>query len=95
MGLFFAPALVLISVIPSVYAAVFTVKPNTQFYSKPTTDQKYLLNLPEVRVHVPPLRDAKGFCQFTLIYKIVDREKPDLPKVAWARCIITDTFISN
>tara|TARA_B100002052_G_C15840409_1_gene579885 strand:- start:257 stop:544 length:288 start_codon:yes stop_codon:yes gene_type:complete len=95
MGLFFAPALILISVVPATYAAIFTVKPHTQFYSKPVKDQKYLLDLPEVRVHVPPLRDAQGFCQFKLIYKIADRENPNLPQSAWARCISADTFISN
>ena len=52
-------------------AAVFTVKPGTAFYSKPQAKPEFLLPLPEVRVHLPALKDTAGFCQFKLIYEIV------------------------
>lgn len=85
----------LVSFVPSVEAAIFTVKPGTRFYSQPKASEKYLLDLPEVRVHVPPLRDALGFCQFKLVYKIVDRDNPALPATGWARCVSTMTNVDN
>jgi len=71
-------------------AAIFTVKAGTRFYSKPEQSELYELDLPEVRVHVPPLRDTRGFCQFRLVYKIADRDQPGLPTTGWARCVSTD-----
>ena len=88
-----AATLALAAVAPAATAAIFTVKPGTVFYSQPEKLTRYQLNLPEVRVHVPPLRDAQGFCQFELMYKIVDRENPNLPRTAWTRCVATDTVI--
>ncbi|WP_226399258.1 hypothetical protein [Synechococcus sp. MU1643] len=60
------------TLVPAGQAAVFTVKPGTAFYSKPQANRDFLLPLPEVRVHVPALKDTAGFCQFKLLYKIVD-----------------------
>ena len=71
-------------------AAIFTVKAGTRFYSKPELNDLYKLDLPEVRVYVPPLRDTRGFCQFRLVYKIADRDQPGLPRTGWARCVSTE-----
>ena len=76
-------------------AAIFTVQPGTTFYSEPKQSEQFQLKLPEVRVEVPPMQDARGFCRFKLVYKIADRDNPDLPKTAWARCVVTDRFISK
>ena len=64
-------------------------------YSKPQAKSEFLLPLPEVRVHVPALKDTAGFCQFKLIYKIVDRENPELPATGWARCVSIDQLVPN
>ena len=90
-----AAALLITTSLSQAKAAIFTVKPGSIFYSKPEKSEKYRLDLPEVRVQVPPLRDAKGFCLFDLVYKISDRDNPNLPKSGWARCVSTDTFISQ
>ncbi len=90
-----AAALLITAGFPQANAAIFTVKPGSTFYSKPEKSEKYRLELPEVRVQVPPVGDAKGFCLFELVYKIADRNNPNLPKNGWARCVITDTFISQ
>ena len=83
------------TLVPARQAAVFTVKPGTAFYSKPQAKSEFLLPLPEVRVHVPALKDTSGFCQFKLIYKIVDRENPELPATGWARCVSIDQLVPN
>ena len=88
-----AATLTLAAVAAPSSAAIFTVKPGTIFYSQPEKLTRFQLELPEVRVHVPPLKDSKGFCQFKLMYKIVDRDNPTLPKTAWARCVAIDTVI--
>ena len=95
MRRFFTAGLLLSTLIPAGQAAVFTVKPGTQFYSKPQAKPELLLQLPEVRVHVPPIKDSAGFCQFKLIYKIADRDNPELPESGWARCISTDQLVPN
>lgn len=91
------PALILLPLLaalaPKAVAAIFTVQPGTVFYSAPSRSEAAKLDLPEVRVHVPPLRDTQGFCQFKLVYKIADRDRPELPQNAWARCISTDTNV--
>ena len=91
------PVLILLPLLPALapqaVAAGFTVQPGTEFYSAPSRSEAAKLDLPEVRVHVPPLRDTKGFCQFKLVYKIADRDRPGLPQTAWARCISTDTNV--
>jgi hypothetical protein len=76
-------------------ASIFTIKPKTRFYSTPQASDQTLLNLPEVRVHVPPIRDNQGFCEFKLMYKIADRSNPNLPKMAWARCVSTDQLVPS
>ena len=81
--------------VPAGQAAVFIVKPGTAFYSKPQAKPEFLLPLPKVRVHVPALKDTAGFCQFKLIYKIVDRENPELPATGWARCVSIDQLVPN
>ena len=83
------------TLVPAGQAAVFTVKPGTAFYSKPQAKPEFLLPLPEVRVHVPALKDSAGFCQFKLIYKIVDSENPELPAASWARCGSIDQLVPN
>ena len=83
------------TLVPAGQAAVFTVKPGTAFYSKPQAKSKFLLPLPEVRVHVSALKDTAGFCQFKLIFKIVDRENPELPATGWARCVSIDQLVPN
>ena len=88
-----AATLTLAAVAPPASAAIFTVKPGTIFYSQTEKLSRFQLDLPEVRVHVPPLKDTKGFCQFKLMYKIADRDNPTLPKTAWTRCVATDTVI--
>ena len=91
------PVLILLPLLPALapqaVAAVFTVQPGTEFYSAPSRSEAAKLDLPEVRVHVPPLRDTKGFCQFKLVYKIADRDRPGLPQNAWARCVSTETNV--
>ena len=83
------------TLVPAGQAAVFTVKPGTAFYSKPQAKQEFLLPLPEVRVHVPALKDTAGFCQFKQIYKIVDPENPEQPATGWARCVSIDQLVPN
>ena len=95
MRLFLAAMLVISSANLPAAAAIYTVEPGTIFYSKPQKSEKFQLRLPEVRVKVPPMQDARGFCRFKLVYKIADRDNPDLPKSAWARCVVTDRFISK
>ena len=92
---FLTAGLLLCTLVPAGQTAVFTVKPGTPFYSKPKASQKFLLKLPEVRVDVPPMKDAAGFCQFRLIYKIADRDNPELPVTGWARCVSTDQLVPN
>ena len=75
-----AATLTLAAVAPPASAAIFTVKPGTIFYSQPEKLTRFQLDLPEVRVHVPPLKDTKGYCQFKLMYKIADRETRRCPK---------------
>ena len=95
MRLLLAVLLLLSAVVYPASAAIFSVKPGTRFYSKPSAMEDYQLALPEVRVKVPPMKDSQGFCLFELVYKIVDRANPQLPQSAWARCIVTSDFISN
>ena len=95
MRRFLTAGLLLGMLVPAGQAAVFTVKPGTAFYSKPQAKPEFLLPLPEVRVHVPAMKDAAGFCQFKLIYKIVDRENPELPAAGWARCVSIDQLVPN
>ena len=87
--------LLLGTLVPAGQAAVFTVKPGTAFYSKPPAKPEFLLPLPEVRVDFPALKEAAGFCQFKLIYKIVDRENPELPAAGWARYVSNDQLVPN
>ena len=82
-----AAALLVFCWSPQAAAAIFTVKPGTRFYSRPEQSDAYRLMLPEVRVHIPPLQDARGFCRFKLVYKIADRTNPSLPATAWTRCV--------
>jgi len=95
MRRFLTAGLLLGTLVPAGQAAVFTVKPGTAFYSTPQAKPEFLLPLPEVRVHVPAMKDAAGFCQFKLIYKIVDRENPELPAAGWARCVSIDQLVPN
>ena len=92
---FLTAGLLAFTLVPAGDAAVFTVKPGTAFFSKPQAKPEQRLQLPEVRVHVPPMKDAAGFCQFELIYKIADRDNPALPATGWARCVSTDQFVPN
>ena len=92
---FLTAGLLLGTLVPAGQAAVFTVKPGTAFYSKPQAKSEFLLPLPEVRVHVPALKDTAGCCQFKRIYKIVDRENPELPATGWARCVSIDQLVPN
>ena len=87
--------LLLGTLVPAEQSALFSVKPGTAFYSKPQAKPEFLLPLPEVRVHVPAIKDAAGFCQFKLIYKIADRDNPELPSTGWARCVSTDKLVPN
>ena len=64
-------------------------------YSKPQAKPELLLPLQEDRFQIPPLKDAAGFCQFNLIYKIADRDNPELPSTGWARCVSTDKLVPN
>ena len=41
------------------------------------------------------MKDAAGSYQFKLIYKIVDRENPELPAAGWARCVSIDQLVPN
>ena len=92
---FLTAGLLLFTLVPAGHTGVFTVKPGTAFYSKPQAKPDLLLQLPEVRVHVPPMKDAAGFCQFKLIYTIADRDNPELPASGWARCVSTDQLVPN
>lgn len=93
MRLVLTLALMLAALTPKTMAAIFTVQPGTAFYSAPNRSEATKLDLPEVRVHVPPLRDSQGFCLFKLVYKIADRDRAGLPQKAWARCVSTDTNV--
>ena len=95
MRRFLTAVLLLGTLVAAGQAAVFTVKPGTAFYSKPQAKPEFLLQLPEVRVHVPALKDTAGCCQFKRIYKIVDRENPELPATGWARCVSIDQLVPN
>ena len=88
-------ALLLISGTPMASAAVFTVKPSTQFFADPFAVYRLPLDLPEVRVHMPPPQDRLGFCRFRLLYRIVDRGRADLPTHAWARCVSIDRLVTD
>ena len=85
--------IMLAALTPEAVGAIFTVKQGTVFYSVPSRSEATKLDLPEVRVHVPPLRDSQGFCLFKLVYKIADRDRAGLPQKAWARCVSTDTNV--
>ena len=63
--------------------------------SKPRASEDARLDLPEVRVQVPLVPDALGFCRFTLVYKIADQGNPALPTSAWARCVATELLIDS
>ena len=63
-------------------AGMFNVKVGTRFYSKSRASEDARLDLPEVRVQVPLVQDALGFCRFTLVYKIADQGNPALPTSA-------------
>lgn len=95
MRLFLASLMLMGTATAPATAAIFTVQPGTTFYSEPKKAEQFKLELPEVRVEVPPLQDSRGFCRFKLVYKIADRDNPNLPTSAWARCIATDRFISK
>ena len=95
MRRFLTAGLLLGTLVPAGQAAVFTVKPGTAFYSKPQAKPEFLLPLPEVRAHFPALKDAAGFCELKLSYKIVDRENPELPAAGWARCVSIDQLVPN
>ena len=88
-------ALLLFCSPPEAVADIFTVKPGTTFYSRPKGSETNQLQLPEVRVRIPPLQDSRGFCRFKLVYKIADRSNPDLPDTAWARCVSIDTSVNS
>ena len=95
MKAFLTTTCLLMAIAPQAGASIFTVKPNTRFYSAPNASEQTLLTLPEVRVHMPPIKDNKGFCEFKLMYKIVDRSNPTLPRTAWARCVSIDQIIPS
>ena len=95
MRRFLTAGLLLGTLVPAGQADAFIVKPGTAFYSKPQAKSEFLLPLPEVRVHLPALKDTAGFCQFKLIFKIVDRENPELPAACWARCVSIDQLVTN
>lgn len=85
--------IMLAALTPEAVGAIFTVKPGTVFYSVPSRSEATQLDLPEVRVHVPPMKESKGFCLFRLVYKIADRDRAGLPEKAWARCVSTVTNV--
>ena len=95
MNAFFATTCFLIAIAPQAEASISSVKPKTSFYSAPYASAATRLRLPEVRVHIPPINDNKGFCEFKLIYKIADRSNSALPKTAWARCVSIDQLIPS
>ena len=95
MKAFVATTCLLIAIAPQAEASIFSVKPKTSFYSAPYASAATRLRLPEVRVHIPPINDNKGFCEFKLIYKIADRSNSALPKTAWARCVSIDQLIPS
>jgi hypothetical protein len=95
MNAFVATTCLLIAIAPQAEASIFSVKPKTSFYSAPYASAATRLRLPEVRVHIPPINDNKGFCEFKLIYKIADRSNSALPKTAWARCVSIDQLIPS
>ena len=86
-------ALLVFCSLPEAVAGIFTVKPGTTFYSKPKGNETNQLQLPEVRVRIPPLQDSRGFCRFKLVYMIADRDNPELPETAWARCVSIGTSV--
>ena len=95
MKAFLTTTCLLMAIAPQAGASIFTVKPNTRFYSALNASEQSLLTLPEVRVHMPPIKDNKGFCEFKLMYKIVDRSNPTLPRTACARCVSIDQIIPS
>lgn len=95
MKAFLTTTCLLIAIAPQAGASIFTVKPKTNFYSAPNASDATLLMLPEVRVHIPPIKDNKGFCEFKLMYKIADRSNSALPTTAWARCVSIDQLIPS
>ena len=54
MKAFLTTTCLLVAIAPQAGASIFTVKPNTRFYSAPNASEQTLLMLPEVRVHIPP-----------------------------------------
>ena len=92
---FFATTCLLIAIAPQAEASIFSVKPKTSFYSAQYASAATRLRLLEVRVHMPSIKDNKGFCEFKLIYKIADRSNSALPKTAWARCVSIDQLIPS
>ena len=59
MKAFLTTTCLLMAIAPQAGASIFTVKPNTRFYSAPNASEQSLLTLPEVRVHIPPIKDKK------------------------------------
>ena len=95
MNAFVATTCLLIAIAPQAEASIFSVKPNTSFYSAPNASDATRLKLPEVRVHIPSIKDHQGFCEFKLMYKIADRSNSALPQTAWARCVSIDQLIPS
>jgi hypothetical protein len=95
MKAFVATTCLLIAIAPPAEASIFSVKTNTSFYSAPNASDATRLKLPEVRVHIPSIKDHQGFCEFKLMYKIADRSNSALPKTAWARCVSIDQLIPS
>jgi hypothetical protein len=95
MKAFVATTCLLIAITPQAAASIFSVKPNTSFYSAPNASDATRLKLPEVRVYIPSIKDHQGFCEFKLMYKIADRSNSALPKTAWARCVSIDQLIPS
>ena len=95
MNAFFATTCFLIAIAPQAEASIFSVKLKVSFYSATYASDATRLRLPEVRVHIPPISDNEGFCEFKLIYKIADRSNSALPKTAWASCLSIDQLIAS
>ena len=61
MNGFVAKTCLLIAIAPQAEASIFSVKSKTSFYSAPYASVATRLRLPEVRVHIPPIKDNRDF----------------------------------
>ena len=85
-------ALLLISLVvgsTQAYAAVYTTKNGTKYYTEPNGDQVYVK---QPLIQAPPIEEKNEWCFF----KLFDgRGNPMNPPAAWTKCSNLEKFVGN